>query len=217
MEKADLEVVLKSIGVKYSKTLYDKLFWLFDMNNDGKIDLREYTLISNLFKKNTVEERCKLFFDICDQECEGFIDETKLWSTFKKFFDVSQKKSKDVKAHIEKLVRDFIDLVRPLKKSEILREEVLRSAKISPMVRQVIDEAVAKSDLADCQRKVGGGSSFLQGQNIMSNSGGIHYAHFNSFIKAIEEKQKIYHKGVNDLKRVKKLEELLQGDSHQEK
>jgi Ca2+-binding EF-hand superfamily protein len=174
MEKADFEVVLKSIGVKYSKKLYDKLFWLFDMNNDGKIDLREYTLISNLFKKNTVEERCKLFFDICDQECEGFIDETKLWSTFKKFFDVSQKKSKDVKAQIEKLVRDFIDLVRPLKKSEILREEVLRSAKISPMVRQVIDEAVAKSDLADCQRKVGGGSSFLQGQNIMSNSGGIH-------------------------------------------
>lgn len=214
MVKADLEVVLKSIGVKYSKKLYDKLFWLFDMNNDGKIDLREYTLISNLFKKNTVEERCKLFFDICDQECEGFIDETKLWSTFKKFFDVSQKKSKDVKAHIEKLVRDFIDLVRPLKKSEILREEVLRSAKISPMVRQVIDEAVAKSDLGDNQKKATAGSSFLQGQSIGSNSGGIHLAHFNSFIRVIEEKQRIYHKGVHDLKKVKNLEELLQGDSH---
>jgi Ca2+-binding EF-hand superfamily protein len=214
MVKADFQVVLKSIGVEYSKKLYDKLFWLFDMNNDGKIDLREYTLISNLFKKNTVQERCKLFFDICDHECEGFIDETKLWSTFKKFFGVEQKKSKDVKAHMEKLVRDFIDLVRPLKKNEILREEVLRSAKISPMVRQVIDEAVVKSDLADNQRKAAGGGSFLQGQSIGGNSGGIHYAHFNSFIRAIEEKQRIYHKGVHDLKRVKNLEELLQGDSH---
>ena len=59
---------------------------------------------------------------------------------------------------------------------------------------------ISKFDLVENQKKSTGASSFLQGQNIMSNAGGIHYALFNSFVGAVEEKQRIYHKGVHDLK-----------------
>ena len=78
--KPEFEAAIKSIGIKYDKVLYDKLFWLFDMNNNGVINEKEFIIINNLFKGHSVEEKVKIFFGWCDQEGEGFIDESKLKS-----------------------------------------------------------------------------------------------------------------------------------------
>lgn len=84
LSRLEFESALKSIGIRYDKRLYEKLFWLFDMNGDGIIDEKEFVLINDLFKGHTVEEKAKIFFALCDQENEGFLDEPKLKIFFKK-------------------------------------------------------------------------------------------------------------------------------------
>jgi Ca2+-binding EF-hand superfamily protein len=84
LSRPEFYSALKSIGISHDKRLYEKLFWLFDMNGDGIIDEKEFVLINNLFKGHTVEEKAKIFFALCDQENDGFLDEGKLKIFFKK-------------------------------------------------------------------------------------------------------------------------------------
>ena len=62
LSRPEFESALKSIGISHDQRLYEKLFWLFDMNGDGIIDEKEFVLINNLFKGHTVEEKAKIFF-----------------------------------------------------------------------------------------------------------------------------------------------------------
>ena len=78
LSKNEYFEALKYMGVKYNRILYEQLFWIFDIKNDGLIDKEEFILISNLFKENTIEEKVKTFWDRVDTECEGFVDYSKL-------------------------------------------------------------------------------------------------------------------------------------------
>jgi Ca2+-binding EF-hand superfamily protein len=46
LAKQDFFAVLDAIGAEYNFDLFDRLFWLFDLNNDGVIDEKEFLRIS---------------------------------------------------------------------------------------------------------------------------------------------------------------------------
>jgi len=52
---------MKQIGIKKDNNLFTRLFWLFDLNNDGKIDSNEFAYSINLFKEFTLDDKveCK--------------------------------------------------------------------------------------------------------------------------------------------------------------
>ena len=100
---------MKTIGIRGKRDVVDRLFWLFDLKNDGQIDLREWVLVSSLFKQDTLEERVGMFFELCDVEGEGWIDETKLANLFKR---ISSVKSEELRGRVDGSVSEFVELMK---------------------------------------------------------------------------------------------------------
>ena len=142
LSRSEFESALKSIGIGYDRKLYDKLFWLFDMNNDGIIDEKEFILINNLFKGHTVEEKVKIFFSLCDCENEGFLDEVKIKSMFKKKIVAEDIGLRSTKINVSKKTQQLINLVQPIKKSEIKLYEFIKAAKNNALLEEIIEDSI---------------------------------------------------------------------------
>jgi len=50
---------LTAIGIQYDANLYDKLFRLFDMNDNGVVDQKEVLAALDLFKEHSFEEKVR--------------------------------------------------------------------------------------------------------------------------------------------------------------
>lgn len=63
------------IGInKDDKNLKERLYWVFDLNDNGDIDSNEIAYGINLFREYSLEEKVKIFFNYCDENDNGFID-----------------------------------------------------------------------------------------------------------------------------------------------
>jgi hypothetical protein len=195
--------------VKYKKNLYDKLFWLFDMNNSGVITEKEFIIINNLFKGHTVEEKVKIFFGWCDQEGEGFIDETKLKTLFKKTLSEGGTVTGDeLKERARKAAKEVILLVDPYSTNNIKVEEIVNSATANNILKEVIEKNILKFDGQCKNLKKTTGSSFLNNQNMLAHEG-IHHVYYDHFVAAIEEKEYYYQNALNMLKSTKEGDKNL--------
>lgn len=132
LSKNEFEYAISSIGVPYDKKLYDKLFWLFDINKDGIVDAKEFGVINNLFISHSLEEKVTAFFEIVDMDGEGFLDEDKIKTFYKKRYIKPQSQNKEIyKEEIAKKVEGLIQMIGPQKKSDIKFEDVISAAKSS--------------------------------------------------------------------------------------
>lgn len=55
--------------------LSEKLFYVFDEDQSGTIDYKELIVGLEVFKEDSIEEKMKVFFDICDTDGSGSISE----------------------------------------------------------------------------------------------------------------------------------------------
>lgn len=216
LTKGEFDSALKSIGVRFDPKLYNQLFMQFDINRDGVIDEKEFIVINNLFKGHTIDEKVKIFFGLCDQESEGYLDETKQKSLFKrnmltddKQLDIESKKVQ------KKTVIDFVDQVRPQKPSEIRIDEVLAATKNNIFLKNLIEKNIVKFDSGESQKKFSV-SSFLHNQNLLAHEG-THHIYYDKFVSAIENKERIYQNSIKILKVFKDFEDNLPGVKNQNK
>ena len=49
--------MLDSLGFKYDPNLYERLFWLFDINGNGYIQTKEIVIGLELFREHTLDEK----------------------------------------------------------------------------------------------------------------------------------------------------------------
>jgi Ca2+-binding EF-hand superfamily protein len=63
IDQIQFEKMLMDIGISYNKELFFKLFWLFDANGEGAIEVNEFMLIIKWFKEFTVDQniQCNSF------------------------------------------------------------------------------------------------------------------------------------------------------------
>lgn len=73
---------MEHIGIKKDTNLLNRLFWLFDIDSDGKIDFNEIMYSLNLFKEYTLEEKVEIFFELCDEDDNNLVT----CSELRKFF-----------------------------------------------------------------------------------------------------------------------------------
>lgn len=55
--------------------LSEKLFYVFDEDQSGTIDYKELIVGLEVFKEDSIEEKMKVFFEICDTDGSGAISE----------------------------------------------------------------------------------------------------------------------------------------------
>ena len=55
--------------------LSEKLFYVFDEDQSGTIDYKELIVGLEVFKEDSIEEKMKVFFEICDTDGSGSISE----------------------------------------------------------------------------------------------------------------------------------------------
>jgi Ca2+-binding EF-hand superfamily protein len=60
----------------------NRLFWLFDLDSDEKIDHTEIAYSLNLFKEYTLEEKVQIFFELSDEDDNGLVSAQEI----RKFF-----------------------------------------------------------------------------------------------------------------------------------
>ena len=67
------------IGInKDDKNLKERLYWIFDSNDNGNIDSKEIAYGINHFWQYSLEEKVQIFFNYCDENDSGFINMEKL-------------------------------------------------------------------------------------------------------------------------------------------
>ena len=60
INKPEFELILNMIGIdKDDKNLKERLYWVFDLNENGSIDSKEVAYCINLFREYSLEEKVK--------------------------------------------------------------------------------------------------------------------------------------------------------------
>jgi Ca2+-binding EF-hand superfamily protein len=77
-----------------------RLFDLFDRNNDGNIDVREFYTGISLLSSGTPEEKVTLAFEAYDADGDGFISLSEMIAYFTSFFTICCDMSEDVKVSL---------------------------------------------------------------------------------------------------------------------
>lgn len=61
--------------VGLASDLSEKLFYVFDEDQSGTIDYKELIVGLEVFKEDSIEEKMKVFFELCDTDGSGAISE----------------------------------------------------------------------------------------------------------------------------------------------
>ena len=143
LSKSEFEYAMRSIGVPYDKNLYEKLFWLFDINKDGVVDAKEFGVVNNLLQSHSLEEKVYSFFEIADTEGEGFLDYDKIKALIKNRYTKSENIPKEIrKERIAKKIDELIKMINPRKESDITIQDVIFATKNNQDLLNFIDETI---------------------------------------------------------------------------
>ena len=73
MNRKDFGELLSYVGLGADENLADKLFYIFDEDNSGDVDYKELIIGLETFKENTMDDKLKVFMDLCDNDEYLFI------------------------------------------------------------------------------------------------------------------------------------------------
>eukprot|EP01017_Pseudomicrothorax_dubius_P045044 TRINITY_DN7715_c0_g1_i4.p1 TRINITY_DN7715_c0_g1~~TRINITY_DN7715_c0_g1_i4.p1 ORF type:complete len:131 (+),score=24.96 TRINITY_DN7715_c0_g1_i4:139-531(+) len=62
IDQAEFDKLLMGCNIKYEKNLFERLFWLLDLNGNGVIEQREILIGLDMFKEYSFEEKLNVFF-----------------------------------------------------------------------------------------------------------------------------------------------------------
>ena len=57
LNKEEFLAAFKTIGVKIDDKLFNSIFWLYDLNGDGKIDDKEFWIVNSLFRGRSLADK----------------------------------------------------------------------------------------------------------------------------------------------------------------
>ena len=69
--------------VGLASDLSERLFYVFDEDQSGTIDYKELIVGLEVFKEDSIEEKMKVFFGLCDTDGSGAISEEELYNVLK--------------------------------------------------------------------------------------------------------------------------------------
>lgn len=110
---------MHGINLFKEPNLINRLFWVFDLNEDGYIEFNEIQYSINLFREYDHKDKVEIFFELCDDNEDGFISELEL----KNFFTKNLSNIDDLRA-MRFCIREFYQELNPKNPKGVTYEEL---------------------------------------------------------------------------------------------
>lgn len=75
--------LMRSHGISNNPDLINKLFWIFDVNEDDQLKIKELALGLEMFRDSSLEEKLKAFYDLCDEDDSGSVSKNEFMKILK--------------------------------------------------------------------------------------------------------------------------------------
>ncbi|KAH3746198.1 hypothetical protein Pelo_12397 [Pelomyxa schiedti] len=117
----------------------EKIFFAFDRNRDGRIDVREYLMMISLTRGGTLDEKLQASFDIFDSNRDGKLEKYEVRSLLEAANvtyagSISLGLTPQMEAHVNDLVEQTFELSDTNHDGFIDREEFVHAFKTHPKV-----------------------------------------------------------------------------------
>ena len=140
----NFQYVLMSSGLCSDKTLIDRLFWVFDENANGKIEPKEVMVGLELFRESTFQEKLEVFFDICDEDGSGDIDEEEFFNVLK--LCVSSAKERKI---LKDSLHELFVAIDEDGNGFLTKSEIIKAATQSEALKSIIERSISVCQGAD--------------------------------------------------------------------
>ena len=185
----NFEDIMGSLGLGVDKILVDRLFWVFDEDGDGKIEPREIMVGLEMFRETSFKEKLEVFFDICDEDGSGDIDEEEFYNVLK-LCVTSAKERKLLKDSLHELFM----VIDEDGNGVLTKDEIIKAAAQSEAVKTIIEKSIMTCQGVDTWIA----NDFYNGVNLQHFSGvgyrenGVSHVEIANLVDAFETEEKMY-------------------------
>ncbi|CAD8072031.1 unnamed protein product [Paramecium sonneborni] len=194
LNKEQFQGLLISFGLGADKNLAEKLFYVFDEDSSGTVDYKELIVGLEVLKDDTIDEKLKIFFDLCDEDGSGKVSEKEIFNILKQNII-----NENDKYQLKMVIREMIKQVDQDGDGELNKEEILLAASKNPILRRLLEQTISNVRRIDAIIQNDLEEPFHQfvpsSANFITQKEGIHFATQQKLIDALEDIDKIHEKG----------------------
>ena len=106
--------IMVSNGICSDTNIINKLFWIFDENEDNRVKIKELALGFELFTESPLEKKLKVFFDLCDIDNNGLVSKSELLNKLR-----NNLINNEEKAGVKQIIDDIFSFYKLDDKSEL--------------------------------------------------------------------------------------------------
>lgn len=210
----EFEDFMNQAGLSVDKLILDRLFWIFDDNRDGRIEPKEVVVGLEMFRETNFKEKLEVFFDLCDEDGSGDIDEEEFFNVLK--LCVSSIKERKL---LRESLHDLFVAIDEDSNGVLTKDEIIKAASQSETVKTIIEKSIMTCNGVD-NWIANDFYSALPTQhfsNVRFRENGLWYNDLEALATMVEENEKLYE---NATKRkegnAKLLERWKQENNHSE-
>lgn len=189
MNYTSFEDVISSISLGVDKTLIDRLFWIFDEDGSGTIDMKEVMVGLEMFRETSFKEKLEVFFDICDEDGSGDIDEEEFYNVLKLCVNTPKER---------KLLKDSLhDLFIAIDEDGnglLTKDEIIKAATHSEAMKSIIEKSIMTCQGVDswiASDFYTNPSATMQG-SYSSRANGVSHIEIDRFYEFVREEEGMY-------------------------
>jgi Ca2+-binding EF-hand superfamily protein len=208
----NFEDIMSSLGPGTDKSLVDRMFWVFDENGDGKIEPREIMVGLEMFRETSFKEKLEVFFNICDDDGSGDIDEEEFYNVLKLCVNTVKERKM-----LRESLHELFVAIDENGNGVLTKEEIIKAADASEAVKSIIEKSIMTCHGVDTWIA----NDFYTGvntQNFLSighRQNGVCHKEIESLVNAFQIEENLYEK---DLKlkqdNIKKLNYWKKENNH---
>merc|ERR1711916_402607 len=110
INRSQFEEALATVNVEIqNKAFLDRLFDIFDRENDGLVNFKEFVTGLSLVLKGTHDEKVKVCFEVYDLDHTGLISKKEMYQVLKAINSTLQLVSEDGSTLTKEEIKDFVD------------------------------------------------------------------------------------------------------------
>ncbi|CAD8187938.1 unnamed protein product [Paramecium octaurelia] len=138
MNKEEFSELLNSVQLGADRNLAEKLFYVFDEDQSGTVDYKELIVGLEVLKDDTIEEKLKIFFDLCDLDGSGKISEKEIFNVLK-----SNIVSESDKYQLRQSIKEMIKNCDSNGDGELDKQEILAAASNNAVLRRLLEQTIS--------------------------------------------------------------------------
>jgi Ca2+-binding EF-hand superfamily protein len=80
LDREEFGRLLAKVGISGDELLIDRVFWVFDEDDSGRIGFRELGIGLEMLNTNSYEDKLDTFFYLCDEDNSNTIDKKEFYN-----------------------------------------------------------------------------------------------------------------------------------------